>query len=176
MREAVAIIDRTLIHKDIAMAITDRPAAHEQVRSLTAWQFFPHRISIRSLEVYWLSARTAARRSALSRDLAPSASACPHSWVGIGISASLGISTRWRWSVSHQPEWCTHFGATHLAPTDADQPAREQGGSHASESSHASEKRTRTILFCASSLSESAICLRKPLSGASNVRSSKMSA
>ena len=39
-REAVAIIDRTLIHKDIAMAITDRPAAHEQVRSLTAWQFF----------------------------------------------------------------------------------------------------------------------------------------
>ena len=35
-----AIIDRTLIHKDIAMAITDRPAAHEQVRSLTAWQCF----------------------------------------------------------------------------------------------------------------------------------------
>ena len=34
-----AITDRTLIHKYFVKAITDRPAAHEHVRSLTAISF-----------------------------------------------------------------------------------------------------------------------------------------
>ena len=39
-KETMTIIDRSLIHKYIVMAITDRPAAHEHLRSFTTI-FYP---------------------------------------------------------------------------------------------------------------------------------------
>ena len=50
-KEAMAIIDRSLIHKYIVMAVTDRPAAHEHMRSLTTIVYPSHGRTCRAKEI-----------------------------------------------------------------------------------------------------------------------------